>query len=200
MQVKRLIILVVVAFMPTCFCFSQNMYFCFNYDGYWGDWESCFQWYKIYGSYNGFLIYESHKHPSEYFFNFEINNRTAPSKKEVKEHFKSNTWWEYQGTVEYYVCDVYPTIKDCFKQFGRPLLKSDLETTEYSSKLSVLRATRLKQQGNFVPKGLTKRTARATIKIAPYSHKKLKPKVYNIWFDDVGFGIDLGRIYFKESN
>lgn len=199
MQVKRLIILVVVAFLSTCFCFSQEMKFCFNYDGYWGDWKSCYLWYKIYGSYDGFLIYINGEHPSDYFFNFEIDNRIAPSKKEVKEHTKSNTWWEYTGTVEYYVCDVYPTIKDCFKQFGRPLFKSDLETTEYSNKLSVLRATRIRQQGSFVVKGLTKRTARAKIKIAPYSHKTLKPKVYNIWFDDVGFGIDLGGKYFSES-
>jgi len=199
MQVKRLIILVAVAFLSTCFCFSQEMKFCFNYDGYWGDWKSCYLWYKIYGSYDGFLIYKNGEHPSDYFFNFEIDNRIAPSKKEVKEHTKSNTWWEYTGTVEYYVCDVYPTIKDCFKQFGRPLFKSDLETTEYSNKLSVLRATRIRQQGSFVVKGLTKCTARAKIKIAPYSHKTLKPKVYNIWFDNVGFGIDLGGKYFSES-
>lgn len=199
MQVKRFIILVIVAFLSTCCCFSQDMYFCFNYDGYWGDWKSCYQWYRIYGSYNGFLIYVNDEHPSDYFFSFTIDNRTAPSKKEVKEHFKSKTWWEYQGTVEYYVCDVYPTIKDCFKEFGRPLRKSDLKTTEYSGKLSVLRATRIRQQGSFVAQGVTKRTARATIKIAPYSHKTLKPRVYNIYFDNVGFGIDLGGNYFSES-
>lgn len=199
MQKKRIIILVVVAFLSTCLCFSQEMKLCFNYDGYWGDWKPCYQWYKVYGSYDGFLLYKNGEHPSEYFFSFKINHRTPPTKKEVKEHNKYNTWWEYSGNVEYYVCDVYPTIKDCFKQFGRPLFKSDLETTEYNEKLSVLRATRIRQQGSFVVKGLTKRTADATIKIAPYSHKTLKPRVYNIWFDNVGFGIDLGGTFFQKS-
>jgi hypothetical protein len=151
------------------------------------------------GNYNGFVLYLPWEHPSNYFFSFDIDNRTPPTKKEVKEHSKKGLWWEYTGTVEYYVCDVYPTIKDCFKQFGRPLMKSDLESSEYSSKLSVLRATRIRQQGSFVAKGLTKRTARATIKIAPYSHKSLKPMVYNIWFEDVGFGIDLAGSHFGKS-
>ena len=78
-------------------------------------------------------------------------------------------------------------------------MKSDLESSEYSSKLSVLRATRIRQQGNFVATGLTKRTARAKIKIAPYSHKFLKPIVYNLWFEDVGCGIDLSSCHFEKS-
>ena len=35
----------------------------------------------------------------------------------------------------------------------------------------------------------------STIKIAPY---KDHPKIYNIWFEDVGVGIDLGTLYFVQ--
>ena len=184
-------------FLGTLTSMSQSKKFCCCYDGYWGNWKSFSA--QMQGNYNGFVLYLPWEHPSNYFFSFDIDNRTPPTKKEVKEHGKKGLWWEYTGTVEYYVCDVYPTIKDCFKQFGRPLMKSDLESSEYSSKLSVLRATRIRQQGNFVARGLTKRTARATIKIAPYSHKFLKPMVYNIWFEDVGFGIDLTGSHFDKS-
>lgn len=41
-----------------------------------------------------------------------------------------------------------------------------------------------------------KRTTRAKIKIAPY---KDHPVVYNIWFDNVGFGINLETSYFKKQ-
>jgi len=176
--------------------FSQTKKFCCYYDGYWGNWSTYSA--QMRGNYNGFVLHDSWEHPSNYYFSFEIDHRTPPTKKEVKEHYKKNLWWEYTGSVEYYVCDVYPTIKDCFKQFGRPLKKSDIETTEYNSKLSVLRATKIRQQGSFVANGLTKRTARATIKIAPYSYKNLKPMVYNFWFDGVGFAIDLDWSYFAD--
>ena len=193
----RLFTIVLFLIIGTISSSSQSKNFACCYDGYWGNWGSCSA--QMQGSYNGFILYQPWEHPSNYYFSFDIDNRTPPTKKEVKEHFKKKIWWEYTGTVEYYVCDVYPTIKDCFKAFDRPLMKSDLESSEYSNKLSVLRATRIRQQGSFVEKGLTKRTARATIKIAPYSHKTLKPKCYNIWFEDVCFGIDLNGSYFQKS-
>lgn len=176
--------------------YSQTKKFACYYDGYWSEWRSFSA--KLNGNYNGFIIYSPWEHPSNYYFSFEIDYRTPPTKKEVKEHFKKKEWWEYRGTVEYYVCDVYPTIKDCLKQYGRPLMKSDVESDDYNGKLSVLRASRIRQQGSFVPRGLTKRTASATIKIAPYSHKTLRPKVYNIWFEGIGFGIDMDNSYFQD--
>lgn len=176
---------------------SQSKKFACYYDGYWGNWSSYSA--QMQGNYSGFNLYLPWEHPSNYFFSIDIDNRTPPTKKEVKQHFKNKTWWEYTGTVEYYVCDVYPTIKDCLKEFGRPLMKSDLETTEYSSKLSVLRATRIRQQGSFVAQGYTKRSARATIKIEPYSYKTLKPMVYNIFFDGIGLGLDLDGSYFPSK-
>ena len=114
-------------FLGTLSSMSQTKKFCCYYDGYWGKWSSFSA--EMRGSYNGFVLYLPWEHPSNYFFSFDIDNRTPPTKKEVKEHGKKGLWWEYTGTVEYYVCDVYPTIRDCFKEFGRPLMKSDLESS-----------------------------------------------------------------------
>jgi len=169
---------------------------CYYYDGYWSDWKSQYDW-EIKGSYNGFIIYDKFTHPSNYFFKFYVAGRIAPDKKEIKQHYKSKTWWEYGGSVEYYVCDVYPTFKDCIKELGRPLKKEDLETTEYQNKLSILRASYLSKGNSFSPTGLTKKSSPAKIKIAPYPKKSKVPQVYNIWFDGVGLGFDMGWRFFE---
>ena len=89
------------------------------------------------------------------------------SKEERKNHRKNNIWYEYTGIVEYSVNSDYPTIKDALKSsYTFPCVKN----------------------GDGY-----KKTARATIKIAPY---KDYPQVYNIWFEDVGIAIDLGAQHF----
>ena len=155
------------------------------YDGYWGEWEETYQTYfngkldptfpylTVYGNYSGFCTYQSTAHPSTYSFKFQITNYTAPDKKTKKEHLKNGKWYEYSGTVEYYVNEKFPTIKDRLKistMFGRfPSVSPSYEAK--------------------------KRIVNATIQIAPY---KDHPKVYNIWFEGVGVGIDLGTTYFPE--
>ena len=171
---------------------------CYYYDGYWSNWKIQFDW-KIQGSYNGFIIYNKYEHPSNYFFKFYVVGRIAPDKKEIKQHYKTQTWWEYEGSVEYYVCDIYPTFKDCIKQFGRPLLKEDLETMEYQNKLSVLRASYLSKGKSYTPTGLIRKQSPAKIKIAPYPKKSYAPQVYSFVFDGVGMGFDMGWSYFKNS-
>ena len=177
---------------------SNEKKFCYYYDGYWGEWSSNY-WFKIQGSYNGFIIYYDSDHPSDYFFKFEINNREAPDKKDIKEHYKSRKWWEYYGIVEYYVCDVYPTFEACIKEFGRPLMKKDVESESYQKQMSILRASKLAQGISFSPTGLRKKFSSGKIKIAPYPKKIYKPQVYNIWFDGVGMAIDLNGAYFQNS-
>ncbi len=168
--------------------YSHDLSFCYYYDGYWGNWIRKSIYY-IEGNYNGFVIFLSKDHPSKYFFKFSIPDRQAPTKKEIKFHYKNNIWWVYNGYVEYYVCDVYPTFKDCIKQLGRPLRIEDLQTEEYKNKLSLLKASCLSQGKSFSPIGLTKKHSSATIKIAPYKYKDA-PQCYNFYFDGVGFGID----------
>ena len=145
-----------------------NAYF----DGYWGEWKSMGPVAKIKGNYDGFIIYLDKEGPWEYRFKFTVNNMTFPDKKQRKKDIKTDTWYTFTGTVEYYISDDYPTILSAFR--------AKKEVTFLPAKLQSGRPTK-------------KVTSRATIKIAPF---KDLPKCYNIWFDNVGFGINLNDTYF----
>lgn len=158
------------------------------YDGYWGEWEDGavggflygqpdkrLPYLKVYGNYSGFCIYYSNSHPSTYTFKFQTNNYYTPDKKTRKEYLKNNKWYEFYGTVEYYVYDEQPTIKD--------ILKAKTEFVHFPVIQPTFKSAR-------------KKTASAKILIAPY---KEHPQVYNIWFEGIGVAIDLGTIYFPEE-
>lgn len=183
---KRKVILLL--FLVVSLYASAQIKICGYYDGYWGEWEDAYifslyggrntvdeslPYLKIYGNYSGFSTYANTDHPSAYMFKFQISNYLAPDKKTKKHHLKSNEWYEYSGVVEYFVKDEHDTIKDILKRgsaFGRiPAIQSTWP-------------------------GARKRTAKATIKIAPY---KDHPRVYNIWFEGVAVGIDLNTVYFN---
>ena len=151
---------------------------CAYYDGYWGEWKKQYteflyssnsSYIKIYGNYSGFIVYNTSSHPSEYTFKFQIDSYTIPTKELLKYHRKNNIWFEYTGYVEYFIDNSYPTIKEALRIFGFAYVSNN-------------------------PSAI-KRTAKARIKIAPY---KDHPIVYNIFFEDVGIGIDLGTVYFKQ--
>lgn len=144
------------------------------YNGYWGEYTGKYSGWQAYGNNSGFAVYSGTDHPSNYFFRFSINNYRTPSKEELKLHNKTNTWYEYSGTVEYYVCEKYPTIVDILKEYGYPCFK---------------------ESDSYLYAPIAKRTALATIKIAPY---KKYPRDYNFWFDGVGIAISLGNWYFNQ--
>ena len=157
---------------------------CAYHDGYWGEWIShTFRYgygipdkeqFKLYGNYSGFIIYQATDHPSEYIFKFNADSYSTPDKKTIKYHLKNNLWYVYTGTVEYYVTESYPTITSILKAYDFTYFNCNSGSA-----------------GN----PCAKRTARATIKIAPY---KKRPKCYAIYFDNVGIGIDLENCYFKQ--
>jgi hypothetical protein len=152
-----------ILFFTISLCASAQISTCAFYDGYWGQWKRpSYSTYNLYGNYSGFIVYYQSSHPSEYIFKFQADSYSTPSKETIKYHWKNNVWYEYSGYVEYFVSDSYPSIKDALKRFSFAIISND----------------------NFSKK----RTAKATIKIAPY---KKYPKVYNIWFEDVAIGIDL---------
>ena len=144
------------------------------YDGYWGEWRSHYKEYKIYGNYSGFIVYKNGDHPSEFIFKFNINmfDFLEPPKKIKKQMIELNKWYKYPGTVEYYVTESYPTITAVLRTFGFPYFNSNSGST-----------------GN----PCVKRTADATIQIAPY---KDHPECYNIYFDDVAVAISLNGVHF----
>ena len=180
---KKILFLIVIVI--TSLTASAQIKVCAYYDGYWGEWEEAYQsdlygmlnptlpYLKIYGNYSGFCTYQNTVHPSNYSFKFQITNYTIPDKKTKKEHLKSGKWYEYSGTVEYYVNEELPTIKDILK---RGSIVGRFPTISQSY-------------------GTYRRIANATIQIAPY---KDYPQVYNIFFDGVGVGIDLQTVYFNQ--
>ena len=109
---------------------------------------------------------------------------------------KNNLWWEYQGTVEYYICDLYPTLTDFVKIKYRFLRDFDVNDSEYEKKLSALKASKMLKGQSFTPISFKKIIKQATIKIAPY---KKVPRVYNIYTDDCGIALDLRGLYFAEK-
>lgn len=168
-KLSLLILLLVITLKAHCLSYSVFV------NGYWGEWKSFGYNINFYGNYGGFCLYEKNHHPSQFFFRFSIDNYQSPTKDQLKRARKSNTWFEYTGTVEYFVNDEYPTIE---KQYLKPCFIMPYKPYSYSA------------DGPRV-----KRTTRAKIKIAPY---KDHPVVYNIWFDNVGFGINLETSYFKK--
>lgn len=142
------------------------------FDNYWGEWEDLGTVAKIKGNYDGFIIYIDKEGPWEYRFKFTINNMMFPEKKQRKKDIKTDTWYTFRGTVEYYISDDYPTILSLFRGHKRFML--------LPAKLTSGRPTK-------------KITSRATIKIAPF---KDLPQTYNIWFDNVGVAINLNGQYF----
>ena len=168
--------------ITTSFATDFNYY----YDGYWGEWYNAYG-VCLKGDFSGFICYWYHNgdgslrdHPSQWFLKIQIKDYIEPSQVIKDAHLKDKTWYEYTGTVEYYISDEYQDIKS--------VLKSALNPIQHFVRPSKHR----------VEKGETpcvKKTAQATIKIAPY---KDNPKDYNIWFDGVGIGISIKDTDFKK--
>ncbi len=154
----------------------------YYYDGYWSGWQGYGgHWgtVRAKGTFDGFCLYYHGNHPSEYFFKFYISNPSAYSEQEIKQHYKTKEWLEYNGVVEYYVTDDYPTIKSQLKAIQQHKLVWGSIGGDYNEK-------GYKTYGGIA----VKRTATATIKVQPY---KLRHnwRCYNIWFDDVAIGITI---------
>lgn len=143
------------------------------FDGYWSAWHAYRS--SIRGGYDGFILYNPSDGPWYPFFKFTINNYYIPSDKGTRNNnIKNNRWYEFSGTVEYYICDDFPSAYQGFKKYREPVLIDPKRTQDEG-------------------RPVKKITSRATIKIAPF---KDHPKVYNIWFENVGYGIDLGNMHF----
>lgn len=168
-------------------CYAQNgASIAFNYKGAWSDWNSS-SW-TIWNLKNRYGIVE-YNNVSAYtdgsglclytdgkikFFSFQIDNFTPPTKKEIKEHQKSDEWFVYTGTVTYYVNDVFPTAQDLAK--NEVLIQPNPRRDETP---------------------VVERTAQAIIKMAPF---KKAPYCYNLYFDDIAIAIDIRGLKFGDKN
>lgn len=168
---KKIIMTMILVLV--CIVATAQIKTCCYFDGYWSDWQ--YSNSVIRGGYNGFMIYKSSDGPWYPLFKFIINNYYIPSDKETrKNNITYNRWYEFSGTVEYYISDDFTSAYQCFKKNGGP----HFVRSKYYQDLGM---------------PVKKITSRATIKIAPF---KDHPKVYNIWFDNVALGIDLDTLHF----
>lgn len=135
-------------------------------DGYWGNWFSVTS-VKLYGNYSGFTLYYNNDHPSQFMFRFQIDSYKETTYKERKANRKSKKWLEYSGTVDYYVSESYPTIRDIIREKQFPLISP----------------TQVKEDEPCI-----KRTTKAIISIEP--SYTFYPRNYAIWFDGIGVGIN----------
>lgn len=166
---KKFFIILALLFMTTN-AFSQNSLSAY-FDGYWSDWKNLGTAEIIHGNYDGFMIYLQEEGPWEYRFKFTVDNMTFPNKKQRKEDVKNGKWYVFSGTVEYYICDDYPTVLSIFRAAKGPLFAP--------AKLKNGRPTK-------------KITSKATIKIKAF---KDLPRTYNIFFDNVGLGVTLSGCF-----
>lgn len=166
-DIKKAVFLIIVL-CNSFHCLAQTeIRVCCRIDGIWNKWETYQLDGGFYGNYQGFFVFsESNKPWGAQLFSFKITDYVEPSDEVKKQHRKSKEWFKYKGIVEYWVSEDYPTVKDILSRFGRLLISSKPS----DGSLSV------------------KRTAQAEIWIQPY---KKHPRVYNFFFDGVGFGIDL---------
>lgn len=183
MNMKRLLFVFVLC-MLSILSIEAAVRWSAYYDGYWGKWYTYDYWqdasYK--GGYGGFICYKTYDHPSQWMWKLTINNYIPPTKKEKKEHLKKGQWYEYQGWFEYYISDECQSIKEILKRLG----------AGFANQVFVCPSQHQTTKGQ---RPCVKRTVPARIMIEPY---KDVPCNYNIWFEDVGFGIsDSNGFYWK---
>lgn len=170
---KRLFLFLLVAMLS----FTANAIgFNFWYDNCWHGWVTSTS--DGTGSWNDFKIYYRSEGISNYVIRVTIDNPILPDLKERKRMMKENQWMEFTGTIEYFICDDYPTAYDIWKKrdhgWARGALRGDGFISYVYHDL----------QWNERPTKRIKKSA--TIRIAPF---KKNIEAYNIWWDNVGLGI-----------
>ena len=122
MKKSSLIILFVIipitSFCQTYFSFTK----CIN--NYWGEWKYSNPYrtidggYLLNGTYDEFIIYAYDKHPSQYIMKVKLFAMSVDNdKKAKKQRIKTDQWYEYTGTVEYYTNGLWDKFKDIVNQW-----------------------------------------------------------------------------------
>lgn len=164
---KKISLILLLVIIPIA-SFSQiHFSFCKCINNYWGKWEhfnpyqTMSKGYVLDGTYNEFIIYAYDKHPSQYIMKVKLYAMSVDNDKKAKKRRIKENQW-----YEYTGSVEYYThgLWDKFKD--------------------------IINQWPFVPDASNGEvhTASATIKIQPY---KKNPKVYNIFFEGYGIGLDL---------
>jgi len=149
------------------------------YDGMWHGWDDVIG-YSVSGYYANFYLYNRADGFSNYVLRVTINDYKEPDKKIKKMLIKNNQWIEFDGTVEYFICDDYPTAYDIFKNrrhyyyglahYGLNLIYWNYRDEQWNQRPTVR-----------VKKG-------CKVRIAPF---KKRPEMLNVSWENVGLGINL---------
>lgn len=155
------------------FTFSANPSYAqykesFCYKGSWSDWK---YWNGNIAGYPNRSGLALRTYGGITYFSFKINNYVPPTKKEIKQHLKTNEWFAYSGVVEYCVDEDKPTIEDIAREHF--FVYPDPRISD---------------------RPIETRRAQCTIRIAPY---KKQPSCYNIFFEGVGIALDIQGIVFR---
>lgn len=146
----------------------QGPKFAVNLDGFWSNWWAEYNYFDYYGivrsngdmhtdGVSDYIIYRRGELPSNYFLRIHINNY-------------SQDLSTFDGYVEYYVSETYPTVESFFKEAYKRNTLTVFPRPQWVE-------------------NTVKRKAKARIVIA--ERYKNAPRVLNCWFDNVGLGIDL---------
>lgn len=97
----RILLLSLISVLVTSCGISNKMLVTSYSDGYWGKWidlsrESLYK-ASYQGSVDNFIVYNHSLHPSRYTFKLEIRGMNVKNDKITD--IKSNTWYEYWGTL-----------------------------------------------------------------------------------------------------
>lgn len=174
---KRLILsLFVVLLSISANAIGYNFY----YDGNWHGWFN--QPTAGTGTWNDFKFFDAAEGYgiSNYWLRVIVNNPILPDKKERKKMMKENQWLEFDGTIEYYICDDYPTAYDIWSKRDHGWVRGALRGD------GLLRHIFHDDKWNERPTKRIKKNVR--IRIAPF---KKNVRSFNIWWENVGLGITL---------
>ena len=143
---------------------------CLYKTNYWTDWTEysseifCGSWSQITVCYYNF----GNVNTSCFDFRLTIDNFSIPDERTREQHLNNGSWYEYSGTIEYWIDDEHMDFISCCNYTQLPS-----------------RAIPCKKHDN-TPSIIKK--SHAKIQIAPYESY---PQTYNIWFEGVGFAFDM---------
>jgi len=133
-------------------------------DGIWGEWKE--QYGVMVLEDTGLIIYSKHNHPSNYVFRLRLLDYQGKSnKKDRKRKMKNGQFYEYHGTVEFFIFYEGVNMNEATKSFIEQSLGYTASKQEATKQI----------------------TLPATIKIQP---QRKGSDIYNIFFN--GFGMAIG--------
>ena len=103
-------LLPLISFSQAMFSYSKHI------DGFWGEWEQAYSYtnydrsytvyYYLQGTYDDFVVYKNHEHPSNYIMRVKINGmnqylkKSKENKRRKRRFEKNKADYEFSGTAE----------------------------------------------------------------------------------------------------